>query len=119
MPLTFLYYFWYILASVIDAAGGIYVTAYHAMIASIAWCGIALAATLVLVTACASNAPRTAAVSAVPESGGAGSLAPQSLETVSPTPAAVDSAGLRRIIDRGQARLAGAGVPRADIPLSR
>lgn len=46
VPLTFLYYFWYILASVIDAAGGIYVTAYHAMIASIAWCGIALAATL-------------------------------------------------------------------------
>ena len=57
--------------------------------------GVALAATLALVTACASNAPRTAAVSAVPESGEAGFLAPQSLETVSPTPAAVDSAGLR------------------------
>jgi len=40
--LNFLYYFWYILASAVDMLGGSLVSAFHAMIASISWCGIAL-----------------------------------------------------------------------------
>ena len=40
--LNFLYYYWYILASVVDQLGGPLVSALHAMIASISWCGIAL-----------------------------------------------------------------------------
>ena len=46
VQLNYLYYFWYILASVVDRLGGEYISAYHAMIASIIWCGISLAATL-------------------------------------------------------------------------
>ena len=44
--LNFLYYYWYILASVVDMLGGPLVSALHAMIASISWCGIALFATV-------------------------------------------------------------------------
>ena len=44
--LNFLYYYWYILASVVDMLGGSLVSAFHAMIASISWCGIALFATV-------------------------------------------------------------------------
>jgi len=44
--LTFLYYFWYVLASLVDQLGGAYVSAYQAMIASITWCGISLVATI-------------------------------------------------------------------------
>jgi hypothetical protein len=40
--LTFLYYFWYILASVVDVIGGKWVDARTAYIASSAWCGIGL-----------------------------------------------------------------------------
>lgn len=40
--LNFLYYYWYILASAVDMIGGPLVSAFHAMIASISWCGIAL-----------------------------------------------------------------------------
>jgi hypothetical protein len=57
--------------------------------------GVGLAAALALVTACASNAPRAAAVSAVPESREAGYVAPPSPEPVPPIAAPVDSAGLR------------------------
>jgi hypothetical protein len=46
VPLTFLYYFWYILGSVVDQLGGAWVSAYHAMIASISWCGITIVATV-------------------------------------------------------------------------
>lgn len=46
VPLTFLYYFWYILASFIDQIGGKWVDARMAMIASIAWCGIGLMGTI-------------------------------------------------------------------------
>ncbi len=44
--LNFLYYYWYILASAVDTLGGPLVSALHAMIASISWCGIALFATV-------------------------------------------------------------------------
>jgi hypothetical protein len=46
--LTFLYYFWYILCSLIDQIGGRWVDARLAMIASVAWCGVALMATVSL-----------------------------------------------------------------------
>jgi hypothetical protein len=44
--LNSLYYYWYILASVVDQMGGGLVSAYHAMVASISWAGILLFATL-------------------------------------------------------------------------
>ncbi len=44
--LTFLYYFWYVLSSLIDQIGGRWVDARMAMIASIAWCGIGLMSTI-------------------------------------------------------------------------
>jgi hypothetical protein len=46
--LTFLYYFWYILCSLIDQIGGKWVDARLAMIASVAWCGISLMCTIAL-----------------------------------------------------------------------
>jgi hypothetical protein len=46
--LTFLYYFWYILCSLIDHIGGKWVDARLAMIASVAWCGISLMCTIAL-----------------------------------------------------------------------
>jgi hypothetical protein len=46
VSLNFLYYFWYILGSVVDKLGGSWVSPYHAMIASVSWCGIAIAATM-------------------------------------------------------------------------
>ncbi len=44
VKLTFLYFFWYILGSIIDFIGGSYVNARTALFASIMWCGIALMA---------------------------------------------------------------------------
>ena len=44
--LNFLYYYWYILASIVDQMGGGLVSAYQAMIASVSWAGILLFATL-------------------------------------------------------------------------
>ena len=44
VKLTFLYFFWYILGSIIDIAGGRLVDARTALFASIIWCGIALMA---------------------------------------------------------------------------
>ncbi|MBI5944381.1 MAG: hypothetical protein HY864_08440 [Chloroflexi bacterium] len=44
VKLTFLYFFWYILCSMTDIAGGQLVNARSALIASIIWCGIALMA---------------------------------------------------------------------------
>jgi hypothetical protein len=44
--LTFLYYFWYILCSIIDKLGGDVVTARTALIASVIWAGIALMASI-------------------------------------------------------------------------
>ena len=44
--LNSLYYYWYILASVVDQIGGGLVSAYHAMIASISWAGMLLFASL-------------------------------------------------------------------------
>ncbi|MBC7875878.1 MAG: hypothetical protein H7Y59_01795 [Anaerolineales bacterium] len=44
--LNSLYYYWYILASIVDQMGGNLVSAYHAMIASISWAGLLLFATL-------------------------------------------------------------------------
>lgn len=46
--LTFLYFFWYILASIVDKIGGAWVDAQAAMIASVAWCGLCLMATIAL-----------------------------------------------------------------------
>ena len=42
VPLTFLYYFWYILVSLVDQLGGPWVDARTALIASAAWCGLGL-----------------------------------------------------------------------------
>lgn len=42
VQLTFLYFFWYILGSVVDLAGGNLVDARTALFASIIWCGLAL-----------------------------------------------------------------------------
>jgi hypothetical protein len=44
VKLTFLYFFWYILGSILDIAGGKLVDARTALFASIIWCGIALMA---------------------------------------------------------------------------
>lgn len=44
--LNSLYYYWYILASIVDQMGGTWVSAYQAMLASISWAGILLFATL-------------------------------------------------------------------------
>jgi hypothetical protein len=44
VKLTYLYYFWYILCSIVDQIGGKWVTARTALIASAAWSGLALAA---------------------------------------------------------------------------
>lgn len=44
--LNSLYYYWYILASIVDQIGGGVVSAFHAMMASISWAGIILFATL-------------------------------------------------------------------------
>ncbi len=44
VKLTFLYFFWYILGSLIDIAGGNLVDARTALFASIVWCGLALMA---------------------------------------------------------------------------
>lgn len=46
--LTMLYYFWYVLGSLVDQLGGYWVNPQQAMIASVAWNGITLMATLVL-----------------------------------------------------------------------
>lgn len=48
VQLTFLYYFWYILDSMIDAMGGHYVDARAALNASSAWAGLALMAVIAL-----------------------------------------------------------------------
>ncbi len=47
-PLTFLYYFWYILGSLIDQLGGKWVDSRAALIASVCWCGLGLMATIAL-----------------------------------------------------------------------
>jgi hypothetical protein len=44
--LNFLYYYWYILVSLVEQVGGSLVSAYAAMIASISWAGILLFASL-------------------------------------------------------------------------
>jgi hypothetical protein len=44
VKLTFLYFFWYILGSMIDFAGGSFIDARTALFASIIWCGLALMA---------------------------------------------------------------------------
>ena len=48
VKLTFLYYFWYILASYVDLIGGPLVDAFAALIASSVWSGIGLAAVISL-----------------------------------------------------------------------
>ena len=47
-PLTFLYYFWYVLASLIDQVGGQWVNARTALFGSVIWCGLGLMATVAL-----------------------------------------------------------------------
>ena len=46
--LTYLYYFWYIPCSLVDQIGGSWVDGRNAMIASVAWCGLGLMATIAL-----------------------------------------------------------------------
>jgi hypothetical protein len=46
--LTYLYYFWYIPCSLVDQLGGPWVNGRSAMIASVAWCGLGLMATIAL-----------------------------------------------------------------------
>jgi len=48
IQLTFLYYFWYILCSMVDAIGGKYIDARAALNASSAWAGIGLMAVIAL-----------------------------------------------------------------------
>ncbi len=48
--LTYLYYFWYSLCSLVDVLGGRWVDGRLAMIASSAWCGLGLMATIGLYT---------------------------------------------------------------------
>jgi hypothetical protein len=48
VQITFLYYFWYILGSMIDVIGGRYVDARAALTASSAWAGLGLMATIAL-----------------------------------------------------------------------
>jgi hypothetical protein len=48
VPLTFIYYFWYIPCSLIDQLGGRWIDARMAMIASITWCGLALMSVIAL-----------------------------------------------------------------------
>lgn len=48
MRLNFLYYFWYIPGSSIEILGGDFIDARHAMIASIAWCGVGFLALIAL-----------------------------------------------------------------------
>jgi hypothetical protein len=48
VQLTYLYYFWYILGSVVDRLGGDFITAYQSMIGSIVWSGFTLLSTLAL-----------------------------------------------------------------------
>jgi hypothetical protein len=59
--LNFLYYYWYILASVVDQMGGIFVSAHQAMIASISWAGILLFATLATYLRVRDNQPTQSA----------------------------------------------------------
>jgi len=56
--LNFLYYFWYILGSVVDKIGGSWVSAYQAMIASISWSGITIAATVATYLRLRNNTPQ-------------------------------------------------------------
>ena len=46
--LTYLYYFWYILGSIIAQIGSPFISGYIAMIASVSWCGLALMAIIAL-----------------------------------------------------------------------
>ena len=46
--LTYLYYFWYIPCSIVAQIGSSLINGYTAMIASVAWCGLALMATIAL-----------------------------------------------------------------------
>jgi len=48
VPLTFIYHFWYILASLVDQMGGQWVDARMAMIASVVWCGLAVMAAIAM-----------------------------------------------------------------------
>ena len=48
VKLTFLYYFWYVLCSLIDQLGGNIVSARTALIASVAWCGLGMMATIAI-----------------------------------------------------------------------
>jgi len=50
VPLTYLYYFWYILTSMVDLVGGSWVTPQTAMIASVIWCGFILMALVAVYT---------------------------------------------------------------------
>ncbi|MBV6396467.1 MAG: hypothetical protein HFACDABA_02065 [Anaerolineales bacterium] len=46
--LTYLYYFWYVMCSLVDQIGGTWVSARTALTASAAWCGLALMAAIAL-----------------------------------------------------------------------
>ena len=46
--LTLLYYFWYTLCSLVDSLGGRWVDARTALIASVAWCGLGIMATIAI-----------------------------------------------------------------------
>jgi hypothetical protein len=46
--MTFVYYFWYIPCSLVEQLGGSWVDAHAAMIASVAWCGLALVSGIAL-----------------------------------------------------------------------
>ena len=63
-PLTFLYYFWYILGSLIDQPGGKWVDSRAALFASVCWCGLGLMRRSLSICACETRAwPESVAVS--------------------------------------------------------
>ena len=61
VPLTFLYYFWYILASLVDVMGGQLVDARAALNASSAWSGIGLITTIAMYLRSRNTSPGTSA----------------------------------------------------------
>ena len=61
-PLTQVYYLWYILCSLIDQLGGRLVDAHAALIASVIWTGLILAAGIALITRLRTREERTGVV---------------------------------------------------------
>lgn len=57
VPLTFLYYFWYVMGGMIDTLGGSWVSPYQTMLASIAWSSVVTMATTAVYLRLRGNKP--------------------------------------------------------------